>query len=99
MAPIEPPMATNKKLDKTSFEEVDLLQLLFFLLLDHYLSLLHSHLYQQILYFLKYFFIIGILGSFTTFSTFSLETIELLVDKKILLENCSCYRFKVKHQS
>ena len=32
--------------------------------------------------FLKYFLIIGILGSFTTFSTFSLETIELLVDKK-----------------
>ena len=35
--------------------------------------------------FLKYFLIIGILGSFTTFSTFSLETIELLVDKKFLL--------------
>ena len=35
--------------------------------------------------FLKYFFIIGILGSFTTFSSFSLETIELLVDKKFLL--------------
>ena len=34
---------------------------------------------------LKYFLIIGILGSFTTFSTFSLETIELLVDKKFLL--------------
>ena len=35
--------------------------------------------------FIKYFFIIGILGSFTTFSTFSLETVELLVDKKFLL--------------
>ena len=35
--------------------------------------------------FVKYFLIIGILGSFTTFSTFSLETIELLVDKKFLL--------------
>ena len=35
--------------------------------------------------FLKYFLIIGILGSFTTFSTFSLETIELLIDKKFLL--------------
>ena len=34
---------------------------------------------------LKYFLIIGILGSFTTFSTFSLETIELLIDKKFLL--------------
>ena len=35
--------------------------------------------------FLKYFLIIGILGSFTTFSTFSIVTIELLVDKKFLL--------------
>jgi CrcB protein len=35
--------------------------------------------------FLKYFFIIGILGSFTTFSTFSLETVELLVDKRFLI--------------
>ena len=35
--------------------------------------------------FIKYFFIIGILGSFTTFSTFSLETVELLVDKNFLL--------------
>ena len=35
--------------------------------------------------FLKYFFIIGILGSFTTFSTFSLETIDLLVDKRFLI--------------
>ena len=35
--------------------------------------------------FLKYFFIIGILGSFTTFSAFSLETIDLIVNKKILI--------------
>tara|TARA_B100001175_G_C19489092_1_gene631559 strand:+ start:1657 stop:1878 length:222 start_codon:yes stop_codon:yes gene_type:complete len=35
--------------------------------------------------FIKYFFIIGILGSFTTFSTFSLETVELLINKKFLL--------------
>ena len=35
--------------------------------------------------FLKYFFIIGILGSFTTFSTFSLETVDLLVDKRFLI--------------
>jgi CrcB protein len=35
--------------------------------------------------FLKYFFIIGILGSFTTFSTFSLETVELLINKKFIL--------------
>ena len=35
--------------------------------------------------FLKYFFIIGILGSFTTFSAFSLETIELIVNKKYLI--------------
>ena len=35
--------------------------------------------------FLKYFFIIGILGSFTTFSTFSIETVDLLVDKRFLM--------------
>ena len=35
--------------------------------------------------FLKYFFVIGVLGSFTTFSAFSLETIELLVNKKYLI--------------
>jgi len=35
--------------------------------------------------FLKYFFIIGILGSFTTFSAFSLEAIDLLVNKRFLI--------------
>ena len=35
--------------------------------------------------FIKYFIIIGILGSFTTFSTFSLETVDLLVDKRFLI--------------
>lgn len=34
--------------------------------------------------FIKYFLIIGILGSFTTFSTFSLEGVEMLVDKKFI---------------
>ena len=34
---------------------------------------------------LKYFFIIGILGSFTTFSAFSLETVDLLVNKRFLI--------------
>ena len=35
--------------------------------------------------FIKYFFIIGVLGSFTTFSAFSLETIDLMVNKKFLM--------------
>ena len=35
--------------------------------------------------FLKYFFIIGILGSFTTFSAFSVEAIDLLVNKRFLI--------------
>ena len=35
--------------------------------------------------FIKYFFIIGVLGSFTTFSAFSLETVDLIVNKKILI--------------
>jgi len=35
--------------------------------------------------FIKYFFIIGLLGSFTTFSAFSLESVELLVNKRFLL--------------
>ena len=33
----------------------------------------------------RYFFIIGILGSYTTFSAFSFETIELLTNNKLLL--------------
>ncbi len=35
--------------------------------------------------FIKYFLIIGILGSFTTFSTFSLESVDMLLSKKFLL--------------
>ena len=34
---------------------------------------------------IKYFFIIGLLGSYTTFSAFSLETIELFMNNKLLL--------------
>jgi len=41
--------------------------------------------------FIKYFFIIGLLGSFTTFSAFSLESVELLVNKRFLL--ASFYMF------
>ena len=34
---------------------------------------------------IRYFFIVGILGSYTTFSAFSFETIDLLINKKLLL--------------
>ena len=33
--------------------------------------------------FIRYFLIIGILGSFTTFSTFSIEVIQLINEKKL----------------
>ena len=35
--------------------------------------------------FIKYFLIIGFLGSFTTFSAFSYEALDLLLSKKIFL--------------
>ena len=35
--------------------------------------------------FIKYFLIIGLLGSFTTFSSFSLEVVDLYLSNKILL--------------
>tara|TARA_Y100001970_G_scaffold276610_1_gene379532 strand:+ start:1908 stop:2288 length:381 start_codon:yes stop_codon:yes gene_type:complete len=34
--------------------------------------------------FIKYFLIIGVLGSFTTFSTFSLESVDLILSKKFI---------------
>ena len=34
---------------------------------------------------IRYFFIIGVLGSYTTFSAFSFETIDLLTNNKLLL--------------
>ncbi len=34
---------------------------------------------------IKYFFIIGLLGSYTTFSSFSLEVVDLFINSKMLL--------------
>ena len=34
---------------------------------------------------IRYFFIVGVLGSYTTFSAFSFETIDLLKNNKLLL--------------
>ena len=47
------------------------------------MSFLHNSETSQ--NFIKYFIIIGLLGSFTTFSTFSYEIIELFNNKKIIL--------------
>ena len=37
---------------------------------------------------IRYFFIVGLLGSYTTFSAFSFESIELFMNKKIFLSFC-----------
>ena len=52
-----------------------------------FIGLLMSFLYnnEASQNFIKYFFIIGLLGSFTTFSTFSYEIIDLFNNKKIIL--------------
>ena len=52
-------------------------------LIGYLIALLENKSFSQD--FLKYFFIIGILGSFTTFSAFSLETVDLLVNKRFLI--------------
>ena len=41
--------------------------------------------------FIRYFLIIGVLGSFTTFSTFSIESVDLLLSKKFF--NAFFYMF------
>ena len=40
---------------------------------------------------IRYFLIIGVLGSFTTFSTFSIESVDLLLSKKFF--NAFSYMF------
>ena len=45
-------------------------------------SLQNKNLSQDLI---KYFFIIGVLGSYTTFSAFSFEAIDLLTNNKLFL--------------
>ena len=52
-------------------------------LIGYFIVLLENKIFSQD--FIKYFFIIGVLGSFTTFSAFSLETIDLITNKKFLI--------------
>ena len=52
-------------------------------LIGYLISLLENKSFSQDV--LKYFFIIGILGSFTTFSAFSIETVDLLVNNRFSL--------------
>ena len=59
---------------------VNILGCFFIGLLSNYLI---SKDFSQI--FIRYFFIIGILGSFTTFSAFSFETIELFKQGKLYI--------------
>ena len=47
------------------------------------INTLEMRSYSEI--FIKYFLIIGVLGSYTTFSSFSYEVIELYNNKKLLL--------------
>tara|TARA_Y100001970_G_scaffold200375_1_gene243725 strand:+ start:19149 stop:19499 length:351 start_codon:yes stop_codon:yes gene_type:complete len=52
-------------------------------LIGYIISIIGYKNYSQ--EFLRYFIIVGILGSFTTFSAFSYETIELLTNKKYFI--------------
>jgi len=52
-------------------------------LIGYFIVVLQNKILSQ--EFIRYFFIIGVLGSFTTFSAFSLETIDLMVNKKFLM--------------
>ena len=52
-------------------------------LIGYLVSLLQNKEYSEDI--IKYFFIIGILGSFTTFSAFSFEVIDLLMSNKLFI--------------
>jgi len=52
-------------------------------LIGYIISLAQNNNYSD--YLIKYFIIIGVLGSFTTFSTFSMEALEMLTNGKVLV--------------
>jgi len=52
-------------------------------LIGLFIYLVQNKIFSQDL--IRYFFIVGVLGSYTTFSAFSFETIELLTNNKLFL--------------
>tara|TARA_B100000674_G_scaffold398325_1_gene343384 strand:+ start:445 stop:801 length:357 start_codon:yes stop_codon:yes gene_type:complete len=75
-----------KYLSLNTFISTALVNIIGSFLIGYLISLSHTkNIHED---FLKYFLIIGLLGSYTTFSTFSYEIIDMMIAKKFLLSLC-----------